>query len=244
MTTSDAELLLLVDNHVDPSFQGILRPAWGLSVLVNRELLFDLGPSPFVLEHNSRKLGALEMVLSAKYVVISHLHADHIGGLKLLLRDEPRNVGFQTRRIYLLPQSSSYDVLFPDQSLVINRYGSIEIGETYRLLNFETDAGLKEQVLIIETAKGKVVLVGCMHMGLETLLEKIPGKIALLIGGFHTSFLDAEVQKRYLELLETDRILKVAPVHCSGDRFLNLCQERLPDKCLKLGAGSKIYLEG
>jgi len=243
MTTSDAELLILVDNRVAPEHrEARLRPAWGLSILVNGEVLFDLGPSPFVLRHNAQALGVLEQVLGAKYVVISHLHSDHIGGLKLLLGSQDSGIRPRQQRIYLVPQSSLYDVIFPEQSLVINRYESIEIGDRYRLLNFETDSGLREQVLIVESSHGKVVIVGCMHMGLDRLLEAIDGEIALILGGFHTHFLDPETREHYLKLLDNARIHGIAPIHCSGEAFVEQCRRRLGKRCLNLGVGSRILL--
>ncbi|MEN6342321.1 MAG: MBL fold metallo-hydrolase [Methanospirillum sp.] len=75
---------ILVDNTVP--FDSPLRAEHGLSILVEadgRRILFDTGASGLVIE-NARRLGI--DLLDLDYIVLSHGHGDHTGGLYHLVR--------------------------------------------------------------------------------------------------------------------------------------------------------------
>ncbi len=70
----------------DPMFKGIGE--WGFSALVEADgyrILFDTGLRPQTVLHNARELG-LDLS-DITDVVLSHNHADHIGGLLTLRRE-------------------------------------------------------------------------------------------------------------------------------------------------------------
>jgi 7,8-dihydropterin-6-yl-methyl-4-(beta-D-ribofuranosyl)aminobenzene 5'-phosphate synthase len=68
-----------------------MQKDWGYAALVEyggKRILFDTGNNPDVLEQNSK---AKHIDLSKlDFVVMSHRHGDHMGGLSYLLRVNPK----------------------------------------------------------------------------------------------------------------------------------------------------------
>jgi len=60
---------------------------WGVSFLLDGDLLFDTFSSEHVLEKNLFNLNI--DVKKLKYIVISHEHQDHAGGLWYVLSENP-----------------------------------------------------------------------------------------------------------------------------------------------------------
>ena len=60
------------------------RREWGISMLVNDNILFDTFGHPELFEKNIRKYGV--NVPKIKNIVISHIHWDHISGLEFVLK--------------------------------------------------------------------------------------------------------------------------------------------------------------
>jgi len=79
-----AEIAVVVDNTPNPLNPRLLT-YWGLSLYVaipGVTLLFDTSPSPDALRHNAEALGV--DLSRVDYVILSHSHGDHTGGLKAL----------------------------------------------------------------------------------------------------------------------------------------------------------------
>lgn len=108
-------------------------------------------------------------------------------------------------------------------------------GEVPRLTEFEkgdaglyTDPGgevpdtfLDDQSLVINTAKGLVVLLGCCHAGLVNTLEHVVARtgvteIYAVIGGTHLGFSSAAQLEETVKALRRFRIQKLCPSHCTG----------------------------
>src|SRR5215475_12934007 len=68
-----------------------LRKDWGYSALVEaggKRILFDTGNNPDILDANARSLHVDLSQLD--FVVLSHRHSDHMGGMEYLLKVNPR----------------------------------------------------------------------------------------------------------------------------------------------------------
>jgi 7,8-dihydropterin-6-yl-methyl-4-(beta-D-ribofuranosyl)aminobenzene 5'-phosphate synthase len=108
-------------------------------------------------------------------------------------------------------------------------------GEVPRATAFETgDQGLycdctgqvfdntpDDQSMILETAKGLVVLMGCCHAGLINTLEHVAytmGRrdVYSIIGGTHLGFCGQEQLEMTIAALKEWRVQKVAASHCTG----------------------------
>ena len=82
------------------------------------------------------------------------------------------------------------------------------------------DHGLPEQALIIDTARGLVVVTGCAHPRVVSIAEtaiRLTGRpIHLLIGGRHLLHADAAQVDEVVARLQALGVERVAPSHCTG----------------------------
>ena len=195
-----------------------LRADWGFSALVEAEgrtILFDTGAKGAILLENMSALGVDPM--SVEEVFISHAHHDHMGGLIDFLLINPVRV--------ILPQSAPV----PQGAEVIRVKGPVEIHprifSTGELRN-------GEQSLVVETDRGLVVIVGCSHPGVGTILDAASrfGKVRALIGGLHG----------FSDLDKIEDLELVCPTHCTAR--ISQIRSRYPEKYLEGGAGRVIEI--
>jgi len=105
-----------------------------------------------------------------------------------------------------------------------------------------------EQSLAIETSKGIVLIVGCSHPGVVTIVEQVrkqrgADSIRLLIGGMHM-FRQNETQIRIqIARLKDLKVQRVMPAHCSGDLAAALFKEMYGESFEPLGAGKILRLD-
>ena len=181
---------------------GGLQKDGGYSALVEaggKRILFDTGDNPDILAANATALGVDLSRLD--FVVISHRHGDHMGGMEYLLKVNPRvriyapkeNFGvFGSslpsqfyRKNEQLPSHMRYYDGRPPETM---RFGSAwpranfelidqtkEIAPGITLIALVSDKPttleLKELSLAIRTPDGLVLIVGCSHPGLDKILE-------------------------------------------------------------------------
>jgi len=157
---------------------------------INHRILFDAGADGQILLHNLEKL---EIEPRFDKIVISHNHWDHIGGLPDLLGVD-----------------GEVDVYTIGRPLRFHRL--IEVSGPVEIVDgIYTTGGLgtfiKEQSLVVQSNQGWVVITGCSHPGLETILGVASsfGDIYGIIGGFHGF-------SRY-SLLENMKL--ICPCHCT-----------------------------
>ena len=155
-------------------------PVQGFSTLVETDanhLLFDTGSDGEVL------LKALERhdigVLDLDMVVVSHSHDDHTVGLSRLLYHNPRLP-------VSVPVGASSEVArkLPREAVIMGEDGPRKI---FPWISTTGDMGgsVPEQALLLETIDGPVLMTGCAHPGLDTLMSFIGGNASMVIGGLH-----------------------------------------------------------
>jgi 7,8-dihydropterin-6-yl-methyl-4-(beta-D-ribofuranosyl)aminobenzene 5'-phosphate synthase len=177
-----------------------MQKDWGYSALVEyggKRVLFDTGNNPDILEHNAKAKHV--DLLKLDFVVMSHRHGDHMGGLAYLLRMNP------TVRIYApkeafgiygadlpstfyrkdttLPPEQRYYAGAPPEVL---RFGSAWPGANFQLIDKNTEIApgihlitlvsdkpgtleLRELSLAINTSEGMVIVVRCSHPGVDRI---------------------------------------------------------------------------
>ena len=212
------KITLIYDNYV---FGEGFQADWGFACLVEvenvRPFLFDTGANGSILLSNMRRLSIDPATIQE--VFISHSHWDHLGGLSAFL-EVNKDV-----KVYI-PASCPKP---PGAKEVISVGDSLQIHENI----FSTgELGHMEQSMAIKTEKGVVVIVGCSHPGVGTILESASqfGKVYALIGGLHGF--------RKFDLLRD--IDLVCPTHCT--QYTKEIKSLFPEKCIDGGVGKVITL--
>jgi 7,8-dihydropterin-6-yl-methyl-4-(beta-D-ribofuranosyl)aminobenzene 5'-phosphate synthase len=179
-----------------------LQKDWGFSAFIEyhgKRILFDTGDNPDILEHNAKAAGVDLSRLD--FVVLSHRHGDHIGGMDYLLQVNPNvkiyapkeNFGifgsslpgsFYRRDDSLPPEQRYFDGKAPETL----RFGSAWPKAHFELIDKTTEImpgmtlialvsdkpttlELKELSLAIDTPDGLVLVVGCAHPGIDKILD-------------------------------------------------------------------------
>ncbi|MCP4134695.1 MAG: MBL fold metallo-hydrolase [bacterium] len=189
---SSLELTVLSEEKVKEGFKNEA----GVSYYVKSNkgsLLFDVGfgPDHETLGHNARKLGFT--IDEADALVISHLHPDHMGGLKAKKSKTvimPQELGSPNNKTCFLPDQAEAPGFFPE---VVSAPGMLvdgiaSTGPLGRSLFF---FGLTEEQALVARLKGKglVIITGCGHPTIEVILEMVRRisnePIHAIVGGLH-----------------------------------------------------------
>jgi 7,8-dihydropterin-6-yl-methyl-4-(beta-D-ribofuranosyl)aminobenzene 5'-phosphate synthase len=214
-----------------------------------KRILFDTGNNADVFARNVRALGVDLRRLD--FVVVSHRHGDHTAGLNYLLRVNPHvkiyapREGFGVfgaallgtfyRRDSTLPDSMQYFAAAPPAEL---RFGTPWPAASFSWVDSLTPVApgvaiistisktpgtleLHELSLAIRTPKGLVLLVGCSHPGIETILEATRAwgdHVHLVFGGLHlVTSPDTAIARIATALHDRWQIDEIAPGHCTGE---------------------------
>ncbi|HEX7708751.1 MAG TPA: MBL fold metallo-hydrolase [Thermoanaerobaculia bacterium] len=109
--------------------------------------------------------------------------------------------------------------------------------------------GMPELSLSLATEEGEIVIAGCSHATIETIVQEVrkvrKGKIHLVVGGFHLIPYDRE----YIEALakrmkEEYEVESVAPAHCTGHLGFSIFQKVFGNKYVFFGLGERIKTIG
>lgn len=112
---------------------------------------------------------------------------------------------------------------------------------------FTSDDFSDEVMLVIETKRGLVALVGCAHPGILNMLDSIEKSfsqpIYALFGGTHLVEADEERTKYTMDNFSRRGIILLGISHCSGERAIELSLEQSHSN-FRSCTGSTIILEG
>ncbi len=105
---------------------------------------------------------------------------------------------------------------------------------------------LPELSLSLNTVKGDLLITGCSHSGVETIVaeaKRVTGhQISLLYGGFHLIPFDSEKVMEIVRTLKDDlQVKKVAPAHCTGHLAFKLLHDLYAEDYIFAGLGERIY---
>jgi 7,8-dihydropterin-6-yl-methyl-4-(beta-D-ribofuranosyl)aminobenzene 5'-phosphate synthase len=175
---------------------------WGYAALVEvngKRILFDTGGNPEVFSQNVKAKGV--DLTKLDFVVMSHRHGDHMGGLTHLLAVNPKVKIYAPkepfgvygsslpssffRKADTLPPEMRYFNGAPPQTMV---FGTAWPGGNFELIDKTTEVApgiwliavvsdvpgtkeLKELSLAINTPEGLVLVVACSHPGILNIVE-------------------------------------------------------------------------
>ena len=239
--TSSADLKLTIVYDNNPYREG-LETRWGFSCLVEgleRTILFDVGGEGAVLLRNMAKLEIDPNTIDV--VILSHIHYDHIGGLSEFLEQNPDVV------VYM---PSSFP---PGVEREVEGAGarSVKIDRTVEICKNAYSTGelgnwIKEQSLVIQTAKGLVVITGCAHPGIVQIVQKAKEMLSanayLVLGGFHLCWMNVHQLRNIIKGMQKQEVMKIAPCHCSGDLARKQFEESYAEDFILTGVGKKITI--
>jgi 7,8-dihydropterin-6-yl-methyl-4-(beta-D-ribofuranosyl)aminobenzene 5'-phosphate synthase len=196
------------------------RGYWGLSYLVDNTILYDTFGNYRVLARRLQKADIDASTVQA--VVLSHDHWDHTGGLW----------GF-------LKEHSGIDVFLPPTAKeAVKRRVSEAGGYLIDLPGIKT---LKEDVLLLDemigtfnnkpiaehfialkAQEGLVLLVGCSHPGIVSMVKKAKEDLGApvygVVGGLHLMHSETEEIYACANALKNEGVKMIAPTHCTGWR--------------------------
>ena len=91
--------------------------------------------------------------------------------------------------------------------------------------------------------RGLVVITSCGHGGIINTLKRaqeITGveKIYALVGGFHLAPAPSDYLASVMTELKKFDVAFVMPMHCSGQNFIDLAKQEMPEKLVLCGTGS------
>jgi 7,8-dihydropterin-6-yl-methyl-4-(beta-D-ribofuranosyl)aminobenzene 5'-phosphate synthase len=233
-------ITVVYDNY--PYKKG-LTTAWGFSCLVrgwDQTILFDTGGDGDVLLANMRGLGIDPQEI--EFVVLSHIHGDHVGGLTSLLHQHHEAT-------VVIPPSFPTD--FKEEirrsgALVQEAEGFTELCRDVYATG-EMGAWIKEQSLVLRTSQGLIVITGCAHPGVVQIVEAIKAQfkedILLVMGGFHLSGEGRKEIQGIVDRLRALGVKNVGPCHCSGEMARKLFQETYGSAFVPVGVGMEIRIE-
>jgi len=182
---------------------GTMTKDWGYAALVEingKRILFDTGDDPGILAKNVKAKGV--DLTRLDFVVLSHRHSDHVGGLSFLQSVNPKvriyapkeNFGVfgsdlpgtfyrkddslpAEMRYYggTPPETMKFGTVFPGANIqLIDKTTEVTPGIT--LIALVSDAPgtkeLKELSLAINTPDGVVLVVACAHPGIEAIVAE------------------------------------------------------------------------
>ena len=260
------KISILTNNRSIDNFEA----EHGLSIHIQSEtynILFDVGYTDVFLT-NANKLGI--DLNEVDYIVLSHGHYDHTGGLRFIKSlDSLKSIFIhkdafkekyakeKTVRFNGIPYKESE--LDLTKKHLVKIQGFSKINDNFYLLSnishnnknekYYVDGKLDdfhdETILILEENNQLSLFMGCSHFGvvngvLEVKKHFQNKKIKNLFAGMHLS---SKTEKEILEVGEklfSMGVEKIYPLHCTGDFAINFFSKKYKDSCIILKAGDQI----
>ena len=256
---------------------GLVRD-WGFAALIEfggKRILFDTGNDAATFERNVRALHADLRRLD--FVVVSHRHGDHTGGLSYLREVNPGVTiyapkenfgsfgseipsGFVRRDSTLPARMRYYGGALPEAIVSSTPWSGARFVRLDTLTEVAPGVAivstvsrtpgtleLRELSLALRTPAGVVLVVGCSHPGIETILaaaHPFGEHVHAIFGGLHlVATPDAEIARLAKALHDDWRLDRVAPGHCTGEPALTALARAFGNRYVYAGLGTTLALD-
>lgn len=233
-------LTILDDNY--RYAQGTLTD-WGFSCLIegtDKTILFDTGGTASTFFANAVKIGV--NLAAVRHLIVSHDHADHLAALSPLLRMNQQTTVW-------LPYSASAatkGIVQRSGAQLRQEKDAVEVCQNVYLTGEMTASVGNEQALIVETPEGLIVVVGCSHPGIVSILERAKQQrnreIYLVVGGFHMidsqgNDLPRNTILSVVNQVKSLGVKKCSATHCTGGLAISLFKEAFASDYEQAGTG-------
>ena len=237
-----------------------------------KRILFDTGNNADVFANNVRTLGV--DLRTIDFVLISHRHGDHTAGLNYLLTVNPRVQIYAPKEGFGVFGAALPGTFYRSDSTLPNRMryfdgrppAELTFGTPWPTAHFvwvdsvtEVAPGvsiiptvsqkpgtleLRELSLALRTPNGLILLVGCSHPGIETIVEasrRVADHVYLILGGLHlVTTPDAEIERVATALHDHWHVDRIGPGHCTGEPAFTALRRVFADQYVYAGLGSTI----
>ena len=224
-------------------WQRLIRH-WGVSLLIDGDVLFDAFGHPAVFARNVRRYGI--DLGRIRHIVISHDDWDHIAGLGQVL-ERNRDV-----TVYVCqdadPEFRAGVASRGARVVEVTPFLQIKEGiyTTGQMTGYAKEEPVHEHSLVLKTAKGLVIVAGCAHPGIVAIVERVKEHfkedIRLVLGGLHMKAMPPDEIDRVVVSLQALGVREVAPMHCTGPRAVRAFARAFGDRCLRLRPGATLPL--
>lgn len=235
------QLIVLTENCAGSGFLA----EHGLSYLIKaggKTILFDTGHTN-VYKENAALMG-IDLQEEVDFVVLSHGHWDHSGGLRFL-KDLPLVAHPLSFMVRSRKSDGSHIAISQTKEELESRYNLILsqkpyymtdsilfLGEIPRLNDFEAqttpfvdkeghpDFVLDDSALVVIENNELHIIAGCSHSGICNIInyaKKVTGvdKINTVVGGLHLKHYNKQTQQT-VSFLKAEKPENVYPSHCTA----------------------------
>lgn len=220
------------------------KTGWGISYLVDDDILFDTGEKFEYLEHNAKLMGV--DLGKIKKIVLSSERWEHRGGLGELLKIN------RDTTVYSCPgiESKLEEKIKNSGVNLVKVDTTIKIREnvycTGPIYGYDGGRRIWEQAIVVLT-KGKLVLIcGCSQPGVVKMIEEVKKifhkDVKFILGGFHLIEKERRIIKYTVEQIVHSGIEKVGPGHCTGFEGASLLEEVFRNNFIPVEVGREIEI--
>jgi 7,8-dihydropterin-6-yl-methyl-4-(beta-D-ribofuranosyl)aminobenzene 5'-phosphate synthase len=111
----------------------------------------------------------------------------------------------------------------------------------------EISGAIPEQAIAIEIDQGVVILTGCAHPGIVTIVEHIQdmfGKpVYLVLGGFHLKDKSPDEISAIVQAFRRLKVERAGPCHCTGEQAIAAFAKEYGENFVQIGTGTIIEIE-
>lgn len=267
------EITILADNTVAKPYPRGLRGEWGFSAAVG-DVLLDTGQTAAVhnaklldvpieafnsvvvshshFDHTSGMLDVLNVMdqpdVYCHPEIWDHRYLDNEGPFDGAPLGIPYTKSTVEAKANVVEHRDPVEVATGVYALgeIPRIHQDYVIGKVEREDGVVKDPIVDDQSVVVETADGLALVLGCCHAGLRNTVEHAEsvcdGDVRYIIGGTHLIAVDVEEIREIADWL-AEKIELLVGAHCTGTAAMGILNERLPEIFEPAGVGSTIQLD-
>lgn len=212
---------------------------WGVSFLIEEDVLFDTFGDPGLFLRNARRFNI--DFSKIRHIVISHDDWDHISGLWYIINR------YKDVAVYICPnfKQEIKDRITSFGVKIVKASEPLKIKDnvysTGQMEGKSDGRAIAEQSLIIKSKEGLIVITGCAHPGIINIIDNVKKQfnenIYLILGGLHLKDKTTEEIQEVLSKLKSYGVGKIVPLHCTGKNSTQLFKEEYQKNFIEVKVG-------